>query len=115
MVRKTGDIVGGQVLENAKLINKLQKSVDMMRKEIAELREVKRSERRRAGEGERENRVEAEKIAESSTQNGKREERKRLEEGSGRKGDFYRANQRQLSSESHDEKRGWRRERLHYH
>ncbi|XP_060578214.1 uncharacterized protein LOC132735291 [Ruditapes philippinarum] len=115
MVRKTGEIVGGQVLENAKLINKLQKSVDMMRKEIAELREERRSERRRAGEGEKENRVETEKNSERCTQNGKREERKRLEESSGRRGDFYRGNQRQLCSESNDGKRGWRRERLHYH
>ena len=38
MVRKTGEIVGGQVLENAKSINKLHTSVDLMRQEITALR-----------------------------------------------------------------------------
>jgi hypothetical protein len=52
MIRKTGNIVGEQVMANAGLIKSLQKSVDELRKEVNGLRcEVK--ERKARNENER--------------------------------------------------------------
>ena len=42
LARTIGKIVGGQVLENAKLINKLPLFVDLMRQEITGLRNKRR-------------------------------------------------------------------------
>ncbi|XP_053402878.1 serrate RNA effector molecule homolog [Mercenaria mercenaria] len=67
MVRKTGEIIGEQVIANAALINKLQSTVDELRKEVRELREEKQacdmSKEKKKGEGE-------------GNRDGKREERK---------------------------------------
>jgi hypothetical protein len=43
MVKRTGNIIGSQIISNAEMINKLQRTVDERRKEVAELKKEKDS------------------------------------------------------------------------
>ncbi|XP_060576979.1 protein FAM133A-like [Ruditapes philippinarum] len=43
MVKRTGNIIGSQIISNAEMINKLQRTVDELRKEVAELKKEKDS------------------------------------------------------------------------
>jgi hypothetical protein len=52
LVKETGNIIGGQIISNAEMINKLQRTVDELRKEVAELKKDKGVERK-GGESDR--------------------------------------------------------------